>query len=321
MEDTEPLDQAQASTGAPVVSVVIPTFNRAATLPAAVESALAQRHNPVEVVVVDDGSTDDTASVLARFGDRIVTVRQDNTGASGARNRGVHAARGSVLIFLDSDDLLRPEAVAHHLAVLSDGGAAVPCSMGDLEMQRADGSVESMFAVRRLRPTAGHGLWVNVHDVLTTRFLFTNQTLAVRRKAFEAVGGYDESLWVMEDFDLAMRLAALGPWGYTTATVAVWHEGTPDSLTRMAHRDRDRLDETILDICAKLRNAGLPESPMAHRALAYMARKARRSLNLRQPQPWRHNALARVQRFLEEGVGERVYRRSPMFPPIKSPSP
>ena len=321
MDDTETPDQAQVPIGAPMVSVVIPTYNRAATLPAAIESALAQSYGSVEVVVVDDGSTDDTPAVLERFAGRIAAVRQDNRGASGARNTGVRAARGEILVFLDSDDLLRPNAVARHLAVLSDAGSAIPCSMGDLEMQRADGTVESMFSVRRLRPKAGRGLWTNVHDVLTTRFLFTNQTLAVRRDAFDAVGGYDESLWVMEDFDLAMRLGAVGPWGYTIDTVAVWHEGTPDSLTRMAHRDRDRLDETVLDICAKLHNAGIPESAVARRALRFTARKAQRSLRLRQPQPWQRSAVARTQRGLEETVGERVFRRSPVFPPIKGPPP
>ena len=91
---------------APQVSVVIPTYNRAATVPRAIESVLAQTVSDLEIIVVDDGSTDDTARVLEeKFGDRIRYHSQPNLGASIARNRGIEEAQGEWIAFLDSDDL------------------------------------------------------------------------------------------------------------------------------------------------------------------------------------------------------------------------
>ena len=93
----------------PLVSVVIPCFNQARFLGAAIASALAQTHTPVEVVVVDDGSTDDTAAVTARF-PGVRYVRQENAGLSAARNTGLGKSRGAYLAFLDADDVLLPRA-------------------------------------------------------------------------------------------------------------------------------------------------------------------------------------------------------------------
>src|SRR2546423_7727277 len=91
------------------VSVVVPAYNYARYLPQAIDSALGQTHPPLEVIVVDDGSTDDTPRVLDAYGDRIRAVRQANQGAGAARNAGIAVARGEYVAFLDSDDLWRPD--------------------------------------------------------------------------------------------------------------------------------------------------------------------------------------------------------------------
>src|SRR4051794_10354756 len=91
----------------PTVSVIVPAYNYERYLSLAIESALAQTHSPLEVIVVDDGSTDDTPRVLAAYGDRIRAIRQPNQGAGAARNTGIAASRGDYLAFLDSDDLWR----------------------------------------------------------------------------------------------------------------------------------------------------------------------------------------------------------------------
>src|SRR5205823_7692478 len=97
----------------PLFSVVIPVFNRARTLPAALESVLAQTEQDFEILVIDDGSSDDPAAVVAGFPDpRIRCVRQENCGAGAARNRGIDLARGRFIAFLDSDDRFLP----HHLS-------------------------------------------------------------------------------------------------------------------------------------------------------------------------------------------------------------
>ena len=98
------------------VSVVIPTYNYGRYLATAIESALAQTFVPLEVIVVDDGSTDDTPQILETFGNRIQTIRQLNQGAGAARNTGIAAARGEYVAFLDSDDIWKPRKLQMQIA-------------------------------------------------------------------------------------------------------------------------------------------------------------------------------------------------------------
>ena len=102
----------------PRVSVIIPSFNRAHCIAGSVESVLAQSFQDLEVIVVDDGSTDNTQEVLARFGNRIRVIRQDNGGVSAARNAGMRAARASWIAFQDSDDMWRPEKLQAQIECL-----------------------------------------------------------------------------------------------------------------------------------------------------------------------------------------------------------
>src|ERR1700678_3861883 len=105
----------------PLVSIIIPTYNRAEYLGQAIDSALAQSYRPIEIIVVDDGSTDDTQGVAARYGDRIRYIHKANGGASSARNAGFAAASGEVLALLDSDDRWLTEKLEKQISLLSDG--------------------------------------------------------------------------------------------------------------------------------------------------------------------------------------------------------
>src|SRR5438874_1191114 len=104
----------------PDVSVIIPAYNCAAYIGPAIASALSQRDVAVEVIVVDDGSTDETWHVLERFGDAIRTLRQANAGPAAARNRGARSAAGAWLAFLDADDEWLPEKLARQLALVDE---------------------------------------------------------------------------------------------------------------------------------------------------------------------------------------------------------
>src|SRR5262245_24730960 len=106
-----PKGNAQALSPDFLVSVVIPTFNRAHLITGAIESVLAQTLPPLEIIVVDDGSTDDTPERLAPYLDRIVFLGQENRGVSAARNAGIQAARGNLIAFLDSDDVWHPRKI------------------------------------------------------------------------------------------------------------------------------------------------------------------------------------------------------------------
>ena len=103
----------------PLVSIVIPTYNRDDLVAQAIDSALAQTHPRCEVIVVDDGSTDRTPEVLARYAGKITAIRQDNKGLSGARNTGIRAAKGEFVGFLDSDDVWEPRLVEEALKLFA----------------------------------------------------------------------------------------------------------------------------------------------------------------------------------------------------------
>lgn len=129
----------------PKVSVVIPTYNRGYIVREAIESVLAQTFGDFEVIVVDDGSADDTAEKIAAIRDsRVRYIRQSNAGVSAARNRGVAEARGEIISFLDSDDLWKPEKLTHEVRFLEEH-PEVPAVFGDIEVRFRDGvAIESL---------------------------------------------------------------------------------------------------------------------------------------------------------------------------------
>jgi glycosyltransferase involved in cell wall biosynthesis len=197
-----------------LVSVIIPTYNRQSQIAAAVESAMAQTHRNIEIIVVDDGSTDGTAAVLARFGNRIRILRQSNSGPSSARNRGAAAAGGGILAFLDSDDQWLPDKISRQLALMDRGGSRMSCCVCNATVKNGDGYVlGETFDFAGLWPGFSEGEWFNPQEFLATRFLLFNQVVAVRRDAFEKAGGFNEQLRLLEDYDLAFRLAGIGTWG------------------------------------------------------------------------------------------------------------
>jgi glycosyltransferase involved in cell wall biosynthesis len=173
-------------------AVVVPTFNRAATLARAVESVLAQSCDDFELVVVDDGSTDGTRNVLEQFGDRVRVVTQQNAGVSAARNTGVSATASPWLVFLDSDDELVPEALSRYLEVADEAQLVVAGTL-------------------RVSPDGSKREAVVPDSALILRKRFTPLlagAFAIRRDVFNRVGGYDDALAYAENTELAWRLRA-----------------------------------------------------------------------------------------------------------------
>ena len=181
------------------ISVVIPTFDCGAYVEQAVESVRIQAIEGVtvhEIVIVDDGSTDDTAEVLERLSGDITAVRQDNAGPSAARNTGIAEASGDYLCLLDADDALAPGALAHHRARL-DADPRLMVTQG-----------HSQF-VRRLRVVSDEGRIDADLDGQTVVTMNVGSCL-FRREAFETVGGFDENLRNLEDIDWFLRAGDLG---------------------------------------------------------------------------------------------------------------
>lgn len=190
--------------GPPLVSVVTPCYNGEAFVGETIESVLAQTHPRVEMLVIDDGSTDGSWDVIRSFGDRVAAVRQENRGLPATRNRGVAAAKGDLLLFLDADDVMDPDTVAA-LVVAQAGRPDVIAACPWRNLVRRDGAwvrvpPEVPFPPRGADPLAAwlEGEWIPGHAMLWPRALF------------ERVGGYDESLTADEDGDVACRAFLAG---------------------------------------------------------------------------------------------------------------
>src|ERR1017187_8226572 len=188
----------------PLVSAIIATYNRAYIVCEAVESILNQTYKNIEVIVVDDGSTDNTQEILKQYGGRIHVIYQKNSGPAAARNRGIRESRGEIISFLDSDDLWLPTFVERQVSVLQRAGLDVPCSISNSWFRYATGAGTTSFQISDLHAASDEGIWLDPAEVLLNRFVLFSQTIAVRRKALMEAGLFDETLWYLEDYDLAL---------------------------------------------------------------------------------------------------------------------
>lgn len=235
------------------VSIVIPAYNAAAYLPAALASALAQTHDDCEIIVVDDGSDDDTPAVLAPFGDRIRTVRRDESGgASSARNEGIRAATGEYVAFLDSDDVHLPDKIRHAAGFLDDQ-PSVGMVFTDFILADESGRWRGI----RLQPggetfraldkrEVGKGRFLVRGDVAFDGLLLENfvgtSSVVCRKDLLLELGGFDESLSVVEDRDLWLRIASRCDLGYLDRVDHVYTVRTGGISKRRADVARARIE-------------------------------------------------------------------------------
>jgi glycosyltransferase involved in cell wall biosynthesis len=245
------------------VSVVIPTYNRAAFIVKALQSVLDQTFQDFEIVVVDDGSTDETAEIIRRMDEpRIRFLRQDHRGVSAALNTGWRAAQGEYIARLDSDDRWLPTLLQELLAVLEQ---------------------DSALAVAYARAQAINAEGALLPQVMGARERFVGATLTslvygdfvcpmavvIRRTALEAVGGYDETLMANEDWDLWIRLAAAYRFAYVPRVLAQYRFHG-QNLTRS---DSERMERVMQDRARVLdkifSGPHVPASVLEIKALAY----------------------------------------------------
>ena len=186
-----------------LVSAVIPTYNRIKDLLVAIESALGQTHKNLEILVCDDGSTDDTARVLAaRYGDRIRYLPKPNGGVSSARNWGIARANGEAVALLDSDDEWMPEKIAEQVAILKTRPQIDMVLTGSIELDDARRPTGVVLNRRRDYPHDGHIL----RYVVRSPALYTS-TAMVRTSVAREVGAFDTQLPTAEDLDFHLKIA------------------------------------------------------------------------------------------------------------------
>ncbi len=223
----------------PQVSAIIPTYNRVAKVIKAVQSVLAQTLPDIEIIVVDDGSTDDTAKLLRNeFGDRIKLLRLPcNHGVSYARNRGFALSRGAFIAFLDSDDLWLPEKTARQLSFMRARPDLLISQTDEIWVRNG----------KRVNPCRHH---LKPSGSIFTECLplcvVSPSAVMMRRKFFAAVGLFAEELPACEDYDLWLRTACRYPVALLPEKLVTKFGGHADQLSQTtAALDRYRIKSLL----------------------------------------------------------------------------
>ena len=245
------------------VSAIIPTYNHERFIGEAVDSVLAQTLLPLEVIVIDDGSTDDTAEVLARYGDRIRVIRQDNAGVAAARNAGIAAARGEYLAFLDSDDSWYPHKLELQMARFA--------SQQDLGLVHCGAKIVDAEGRTLSTTTAGaEGRVAEAMLRMDREVIFPQgSSIVVPKRVAVEIGGYDERLPPSEDWDFCYRIAARYEIGYVREVLVRYRlhgGGIHHNIPRMERAMMIALEKAFADPAVQpLRNASYGR---LHRILA-----------------------------------------------------
>ncbi len=241
------------------VSVILPTYNRAATLPRAIDSVLGQTYPFFELWVVDDGSTDETPAMLASYGPSIRTLRQANRGVSSARNQGIRSSGGELIAFLDSDDYWLPEKLERQLARFQNDPHLQICQAEEMWVRNG----VRVNPGRRHRKHAGM-----IFEKTLPLCLISPSAVMVRRTLLDEVGLFDESLPACEDYDLWLRISWKYPVDLIDTPLIVKTGGHPDQLSQMAELDKYRIKSLV-----KILDRGDLSVQQRRAARAMLARK------------------------------------------------
>ena len=205
------------------VSVVIPTYNRIHTLPRALSSVFEQSTPAGEVIVVDDGSTDNTQETLARDFPDVTTIRQENAGVSAARNVGIARAKGEWIALLDSDDAWLTTKLEAQLKTLSASPEARLCHTEEIWIR--DG-----VRVNQMKKHAKSGGWLFQRSLALC--CISPSAALIHRSVFEDYGDFDEGLPACEDYDLWLRITGHEPVVYVEVPQIYKYGGHEDQLSR-----------------------------------------------------------------------------------------
>lgn len=220
----------------PLVSVIIPTFNRGWALTEAVDSVLEQDYRHFELIVVDDGSTDDTSRLLRDYGNAITVIPQHNQGVSAARNKGFSRAEGELIAFLDSDDHWLQGKLRRQVEFFQKHPDALVCQTEEMWVRNG----------KRVNPKKRHkkpsGM---IFEHSLELCLVSPSAVMMRKKLFDDVGVFDETLPACEDYDLWLRVACRHPVYLIDIPLIVKKGGHSDQLSQTPGLDKYRIKSLV----------------------------------------------------------------------------
>lgn len=215
-----------------LVSVILPTYNRGWVLKDAVDSVLAQDYPHVELVVIDDGSTDNTSSLLDEYGDRIIRVHQDNKGVSAARNVGINKSRGEFIALIDSDDAWDRRKISCQVDFFKDNPDAMICQTEEIWIRNG----------KRVNPKIKHKKPSGMIFEPSLRLcLVSPSAVMMRKELFEIKGLFNESFVVCEDYDLWLRVSSTMPVYLIDMPYTIKRGGHDDQLSSFHSQDKYRI--------------------------------------------------------------------------------
>ena len=216
----------------PQVSVIIPTYNRGWILREAVDSVLAQEYTDYELIVVDDGSTDDTREILDSYGQDLFVFQQPNKGVSAARNRGLAESSAQLVAFLDSDDLWLPQKLTRQAEFFTINPAALICQTEETWVRNGV----------RVNPKRRHHKFSGkIFMPSLALCLVSPSAVMIRKTLFDTVGLFDESLPACEDYDLWLRVSCRYPVFLIDEPLIIKRGGHEDQLSKAAGLDKYRI--------------------------------------------------------------------------------
>lgn len=187
-----------------LISVIIPTYNRAHYICEAIDSALAQTYKNIEIIVVDDGSTDNTKDIIHQlYNSKVTYILQKNAGPSSARNNGIKHSKGDLIAFLDSDDVWLPEKLEKQVKLIDQSHDIGLVACGIYKIDSDKNIVGNPVINRNYNSKRSFLKELMIHNIITGG----GSNSLIRRECFERVGLFDENLWIGEDWNLWLRIA------------------------------------------------------------------------------------------------------------------
>lgn len=285
----------------PTVSVVMTLYNSERFIGEAIHSALAQSHRDLEIIVIDDGSTDGSAEIAKGFGSAIRYVYQENSGAARSTNNGVRLSSGPYIAFLENDDVWLPDKVAQQVSVLeaNPGAGAVNC---DLRYITEDGVVEEEL-IKGYCPDEPYS------ELFLKGFNFMLSALLVRREVFEATGGFDEGFQAagLQDVEWYARLMQVADVHYIPRPLTLFrrHE------VRIPSEVRIKNEQYLLDrLWARFKGDPRKRRYILARRVSYLSDLGKWKINLGRFDEGRQDLRMAIRLALAEKVSGKMLFRS-----------